>query len=112
MSKVHVKKNDVVYVISGKDEGKKGRVLNVDPKTGRILVEGVNIQTKHSKPKSAKQAGGRIKQEGRIHSSNVLIFCDKCDNPTRIGKRILESGDKARICKKCGEVIDIIKETK
>jgi large subunit ribosomal protein L24 len=109
MSKVHVKKNDIVYVITGKDEGKKGRVLNVEPKSGRILVEGVNMQTKHRKPKSAKQPGGRDKQEGRIHASNVLIFCDKCDNPTRIGKKVLESGDKARVCRKCGEVIDIIK---
>lgn len=110
MSKVHVKKNDVVMVISGKDTGTKGRVLSVDPKTGRILVEGVNMQTKHKKAKSAKQQGGRITQEGRVHASNVLIFCDKCDNPTRIGKKILESGDKARCCKKCGEVIDIVKE--
>lgn len=112
MNKVHVKKNDIVIVISGKDTGKKGKILDVDPKSARILVEGVNMQWKHKKAKSARQQGGRMQQEGRIHASNVMLFCDKCENPTRIAKKILESGDKARSCKKCGEVIDVIKEAK
>jgi large subunit ribosomal protein L24 len=113
MSKVHVKKDDIVVLISGKGKEKeinkrKGRVLHVDKKSGRIMVEGLNMQTKHKKPRSAKDPGGRITQEGSIDASNVLIFCDKCDNPTRIGRKIIESGEKARYCKKCGEVFDII----
>lgn len=110
MSKVHVKKDDTVVILTGKDRGKKGKVLQVTPKTNRVLVEGVNMQTKHKKPRSAQQQGGRFQQEGSVHSSNVMLVCSKCDTPTKVGKRVLESGDKARVCKKCGEVIDLVKE--
>lgn len=110
MSKIHVKKNDTVVVLTGKDRGKKGKVIFVSPKENRVIVEGANMQTKHKKARSANQQSGIIKQEGTIHSSNVMYFCDKCGSPSKIGKKILESGDKARICKKCNEMIDIVKE--
>jgi large subunit ribosomal protein L24 len=110
LSKIHVKKNDTVVVLTGKDRGKKGKVIFVAPKDSRVIVEGVHMQTKHKKAKSAQQQSGIVKQEGTIHSSNVMFFCDKCDSPSKIGRKILESGDKARVCKKCNEVIDIVKE--
>ena len=109
--KIHVKKGDTVYVLSGKDKKKSGKVLSVFPDKGMVLVEGVNIVTKHRKPRNAYQQGGRFKQEVPIHSSKVMLVCDKCKSPTKVGKKILENGQKSRICKKCGEVIDIIKET-
>lgn len=109
-NKIHVKKNDTVVVLSGKDKGKKGKIIHVDPKKTRVIVEGVNFQTKHKKARSQQKQAGRFEQEGSIHASNVLLFCDKCDKPTRVGKRYLETGSKVRFCKKCDEVVDIIKE--
>lgn len=109
-SKVHVKKGDTVYVLSGKDRGKKGKILKVLPDKGMVLVEGVNMGTLHKKPRGRFQQGGIIHQELPIYSSKVMLVCDKCKKPTKVGKRILEDGQKARVCKKCNEVIDIIKE--
>jgi len=106
--KVHVKKGDTVIVISGKDENKKGKVLAVYPDRKKVIVEGVNIVTKHRKPRSATQQGGRIKQEAPVDSSKVMLICPRCSKPTRIGRKVYENGQKARMCKKCGEVIDII----
>ena len=94
--KLHVKKNDTVVVISGKDAGKTGEVLKVYPKTGKVLVQGVNIVKKHQKPSRANAQGGIIEKEGAIYSS-------KCKNATRISNKILEDGTKVRVCKKCGE---------
>lgn len=111
-NKVHVKKGDTVVVLSGKDRGKKGKVLNVNPDDMMVLVEGVNMSTKHVKPKSRYQQGGIIHQESPINSAKVMYFCDKCGKPTKVGKSILENGQKARVCKKCSEVIDVIKEAK
>ena len=105
-SKVHVKKGDTVLVITGKDAGKKGKVLGVFPKEQRVIVEKVNIVKRHSRPTRSLPQGGIIEKEAPIHSSNVMIFCGKCNNPTRVGKRILTDGSKVRICKKCGEVLD------
>ena len=107
-NKVHVKKGDTVYILSGKDQGKKGKVLSVDPGKSSVLVEGVNMITKHSKPKGRYQQGGIIHQESSINSSKVMLVCDKCGKPTKVGKKILASGEKARVCKKCNEVIDSV----
>jgi large subunit ribosomal protein L24 len=107
---VHVKKGDTVYILSGKDRGKKGKVLAVKPDGNKVLVEGVNIVTKHKKPRSQYQQGGLIQQESPIHSSNVMLVCNKCKAPTKVGKKLLDNGQKARVCKKCGEVIDIERE--
>ena len=111
-NKVHVKKGDMVYVLSGKDRGKKGKVLSVVPDKMMLIVEGVNITTKHKNPRTRTQAGGIIHQESPISSSKVMFICDRCKSPTKIGRRILENGEKVRCCKKCGEVIDVIKEAK
>ena len=101
--KLHVKKNDTVVVVSGKDAGKTGEVLKVYPKTGRVLVQGVNIEKKKKKPSRANAQGGIIEKEGAIYSSKVMLYCTKCKNATRISNKILEDGTKVRVCKKCGE---------
>ena len=108
--KIHVKKGDTVYVLSGKDKGKKGKVLSVSPDKDMVLVEGVNMSTKHIKPRGRYQQGGIIHQESPIYSSKVMLVCDKCGKPTKVAKMILADGEKARACKKCEEIIDIVKE--
>ena len=112
LKKGHVKKGDTVLVLSGKDKGKKGKVLSVFPSDGTVLVEGVNMTTKHKKPRNMYQQGGIIHQEAPINSSKVMLICEKCKNPTKVAKRILENGQKVRMCKKCNEIIDVIKEAK
>lgn len=112
MAKVHVKVNDNVYVLSGKDRGKTGKVLAVIPKEQKVIVEGVNVVTKHVKPRSAAQPGGIIHQEAPISSSNVMLVCPKTKKPTKVGYRILESGEKVRYSKASGEVIDTVKTVK
>ncbi|HOJ09500.1 MAG TPA: 50S ribosomal protein L24 [Clostridiales bacterium] len=111
-NKVHVKTGDMVYVLSGKGRGKKGKVLKVLPKEKRVVVQGVNIVKKHQKPRSMYQQGGIVEKEGTISSSNVMLICPRCNKPTKIGKDVMENGQKARVCKKCSEVIDVIKEAK
>ena len=111
-NKMHVKKGDKVVVLSGKDARKEGKILKVFPKESKVLVEGVNIVTKHVKPRSAYQQGGIIKQEAPIHSSNVMLICEKCGKPSRTGRKILENGEKVRVCKKCKEIIDTISKVK
>ena len=106
MNKLHVKKNDVVMVISGKDAGKKGKVLVALPDSGRVVVEGVNMVSKHVRPRSATQQGGRITQEGPIYASKVMLMCGKCNKPTRVAHKTLEGGSRVRVCKHCGEVLD------
>ncbi|MEW6410394.1 MAG: 50S ribosomal protein L24 [Nitrospirota bacterium] len=101
-----IKKNDTVVVIAGKEKGKKGRVLTVFPRKERIIVEKLNIIKRHMRPTPKYKQGGIIEKEGTIHISNVMLICNKCDKPTRIGVRYLEDGEKVRVCKKCGENID------
>ena len=101
-----IRKGDEVLVITGKDKGKRGKVLRVIRKENRVVVEGVNIIKKHVKPRGMGQTGGIIQQEAPIHISNVMLICTKCGKPTRVGFRILEDKTKVRICKKCKEVID------
>lgn len=104
--KVHVKKGDTVVVIAGKDKGKKGKVLAVLPSENRVIVEGVNMITKHVKPSAQMQQGGLIHQEGKIHASNVMYYCSKDKMGVRTGNKILEDGTKVRYCKKCGETFN------
>jgi large subunit ribosomal protein L24 len=111
-NKVHVKQGDTVYILSGKDKGKKGKVLNVIPTDSMVLIEGVNMSTKHKKPRGRYQQGGIIHQESPINSAKVMLVCERCGAPTKVGKRVLENGEKARACKKCSEIIDIVKEGK
>ena len=100
-----IKREDFVVVITGKDKGKRGKVLRVIPKKQRVVVEGVNIVKKHQKP-TANSPGGIIEKPAPIHVSNVMLICPKCGTPTRVGFTFLEDGTKVRKCKKCGEVID------
>jgi large subunit ribosomal protein L24 len=106
MPKVHVKKGDTVIVISGEDKGKKGKVLKVMPNEKKILVEGINIVTKHKKPNGQAQQGGIIHEEAPIYSSKVLLYCNTCGKGVRYGRKILDNGQKVRYCKVCGENID------
>lgn len=106
MPKVHVRKGDTVLVLSGKSEGKKGKVISVLPKKERLVVEGLNKVKRHTKPSQTIPQGGIVEKEAPIHSSNVMLICNKCSKPTRIGKRVLDDGKKVRTCKKCGEVIE------
>ena len=106
MKNNQIKKNDEVIVISGNEKGKKGKVLSVDHEAGRVIVEGVNIATKHKKPRRQGEAGGIIHQEAALNMSNVMHICKKCGKPTRIGYTILADGKKVRVCKKCNENFD------
>jgi len=106
VAKMRIKKGDTVVVIAGKDKGKKGKVLSVFPKKERLIVENINMATKHVRPTRQIQQGGIIHQEAPIHISNVMLLCKKCNKPTRIGMKMLDDGTKVRVCKKCGEDID------
>jgi len=100
--KLHVKTNDNVMIISGKDKGKSGKVLEVSPKEGKVIVEGCNIVTKHVKPRAVGQQGGIVKAEAPLYACKVMPICPKCGKPTRVGKKVNEDGTKERVCKKCG----------
>jgi len=100
-----IKKNDTVKILIGKDRGKTGRVLAVFPRENRALVQGLNLAKKHTRRTREDQQGGIIQKESPLHFSNLMIVCQKCGKPTRIGFNILSDGTKARICKKCKELI-------
>ncbi len=102
---MHVKKGDTVMVNSGVDKGKKGKVLTASPKENKVLVEGVNIRTKHVKPRKAGEPGGLIKAEVAINASKVNLYCSKCGTGRRTRVEVKKDGKKARICTKCGEEI-------
>jgi len=102
-----IRKNDNVIVTTGKDRGKRGRVLKVVPEKNRLLIEGVNIIKRHTKPNPQRQIkGGLVEREATLHASNVQVVCPECGKPTRIGRRILGDGRKVRICRKCEGVVD------
>ncbi|TDF91494.1 50S ribosomal protein L24 [Paenibacillus piri] len=103
---MHVKKDDNVFVITGKDKGKKGRIIAAYPRENRVLVEGVNMVKKHTKPSQSNPQGGIIAQEAPIHVSNVMLIDPKSGQPTRVGYKVMDNGQKVRIAKKSGEVID------
>ena len=106
MSKFHLKAGDTVEVITGKDKGKKGKVLSVDPKSGKIIVEKVNVAIRHTKPRRQGETGGRLEKESPIYGSKVMRVCPKCGKTTRIGRKVLENGEISRYCKNCLEIID------
>ena len=101
MSTIHVKKGDEVMIISGKDKGKKGKVLEISPSEGKVIVEGRNMVTKHVKPRRQGQLGGIVKAEGAMYACKVMPICPKCDKPTRVGHKI-DGDKKVRVCKHCG----------
>ena len=96
-----IKKGDTVQILSGNDKGKTGEVLEVIPKTQKIVVKGVNVRKKHIKPRKQGEEGGIISLECAIHSAKVSVVCPKCNKPTRIGYMV-EKDEKVRVCKKCG----------
>ncbi|MDB9822114.1 50S ribosomal protein L24 [Deltaproteobacteria bacterium] len=100
-----IKKNDKVIVLTGKEKGKIGNVLKLDAEKGRAVVEKVNMVKRHSKAGSAGSQGGIIEKEASIHISNLMLVCNKCAEPTRVGKHTLEDGSRGRVCKKCGELL-------
>lgn len=103
--KIHVKTGDTVVVLSGKDRGKKGKVLEVSPKEGKVIVEGINMVSKHVKPRKVGEEGGIVKAEGAMYACKVQIVCPRCGKPTRVGHKVYEDGTKERVCKKCGETL-------
>ena len=104
--KSHIKKEDKVKIIAGKEKGKIGKVLNVDRKKKRVLVERINLVKRHTRPTDKNRQGGIVEGEAAIHWSNVMLVCSKCMAPSRINMRRLEDGKKVRVCRKCDELID------
>ncbi len=113
MAKSFVKKGDKVLVITGKEKGKTADVLEVSPKTGKVLVDGINVVTKHQKPKSQQDKGGIIKKSAPIEASNVMVVCSTCGKATRVKHKEID-GKNVRICAKCGASLDkeFVKATK
>ena len=103
--KLHVKKNDTVVVIAGKDRSKSGKVVSIHPKKDGVIVEGINVVKRHTKPRGSEQ-GGILEKEAPVHISNVMLLCGKCNKPVRTRTTVLEDGKKARCCVKCGESFD------
>lgn len=101
MSKLHIKKDDTVVVLSGDSKGVKGKVIDVSVKEGKVLVEGANIVHKHVKPRKQGEAGGIVDTEGAIYASKVALYCPKCDRGVRVKHSIVD-GKKVRVCAKCG----------
>ena len=102
-----VRKNDNVVVVSGKDRGKRGRVLKVLPARNRLVIEGVNFVKRHTRPNPQRNIkGGIVEREGSVHASNVQIVCPECASPTRVGRQLLGDGRKIRVCRKCDGAVD------
>ena len=102
----HLKKDDIVEVIAGKEKGKKGKVLSLDTEKSRLRVEKLNLLKRHMKSDGKTRQAGIVEKEGTIHISNVLLVCDKCGKGVRIKRKKLEDGKRVRVCAKCGEVMD------
>ncbi|HEY7716693.1 MAG TPA: 50S ribosomal protein L24 [Candidatus Binatia bacterium] len=103
---MQIRKNDSVMVIAGKERGKTGKVLRVLPDKDAVIIERLNMVKRHTKPRGPQQSGGIIEKEAAIHASNIMIMCDKCNAPARVGQKILADGKKIRICRNCKEALD------
>lgn len=103
---MHVHREDTVVVLTGKDRGKKGRVIRVMTKADKVLVEKINMVKRHTRPNQELPQGGIVEKEAPIHVSNLQVICSKCGKPTRIAHKTLAGGQKTRACKKCGEILD------
>ena len=103
---MEIRKNDSVMVIAGKERGKTGKVLRVLRDEGAVIIERINIVKRHTKPRGPQQPGGIVEKEASIDASNIMIMCDKCNAPVRIGRKILADGKKIRICRRCQEALD------
>ncbi|MFP4475901.1 MAG: 50S ribosomal protein L24 [Desulfatibacillaceae bacterium] len=105
-SKTYLKKGDKVKVVAGKEKGKIGNIVQVLRDKEAVLIERVNMVKRHQRPGGMTRQGGIVEKEAPLHWSNVMIMCDKCVKPVRVHKRILDNGDKVRVCSNCGELID------
>jgi large subunit ribosomal protein L24 len=103
---VQIRKNDSVIVIGGKERGKTGKVLRVVPDKDAVIIERLNMVKRHTKPRGPQQPGGIVEKEAAIHASNIMILCDKCNAPVRVGHKVLADGKKIRICRRCNEALD------
>ena len=104
MNKMHIKTGDTVMILSGKDKGKTGKVLEVSPAEGKVIVEGRNIATKHLKARKPGDPAGLVKAEAAMHACKVVCVCPKCGKPTRVAAKVYEDGKKDRMCAKCKEI--------
>ena len=103
---MQIRKNDSVIVIGGKERGKTGKVLRVVPEKDAVVIERLNMVKRHTKPRGPQQPGGIVEKEAAIHASNIMILCDKCNAPVRVGHKTLADGKKLRICRRCNEALD------
>ena len=103
---MQIRKNDSVIVIGGKERGKTGKVLRVVPDKDAVIIERLNMVKRHTKPRGPQQPGGIVEKEAAIHASNIMILCDKCNAPVRVGHKVLADGKKIRICRRCNEALD------
>ena len=106
LAKCKIRKNDQVMIVKGKEHGKTGRVIRVIPDKGHVLIEKLNLVKRHTKPSAKYKQGGIIEKEAPLAISNVMLLCDKCKGPVRVGRKVLEDGKRVRLCKKCGEVLE------
>lgn len=104
--RLKIKKGDQVMVTKGKERGKTGKILRVIPERGKVLVEGLNMVKRHQRPTAQLRQGGIIEKEAPISIANVMLLCERCKAPVRVGRKLLEDGTKVRYCKRCGECID------
>ena len=103
--KCRIRKNDTVMVIAGHDRGKTGKVLRVLPDHGRLVIERLNVVKRHSKPRGAASPGGIVEKEAPIDISNVMVFCERCNAPVRVGIKAATDGTRSRMCRRCGEAL-------
>lgn len=103
---MHIRKNDSVMVITGRERGKTGKVLRIVSKKQGAIIERVNMVKRHSRPRGPQQPGGIVEKEAVIPISNLMIMCDKCNAPVRVGKKVLAEGEKVRVCRRCGDPLD------
>ena len=104
--RARIRKNDTVMVIAGRERGKTGKVLRVLPEKERALVERLNIVKRHTRARGTQTPQGIVEKEAAIHISNLMIMCDKCNAPVRVGKRVLDDGRHVRVCRRCGDQLD------
>jgi len=104
--RLHIRKNDLVMVVNGKEKGKSGRILRVMPEKEKVIIEKINFIKRHARPHGKQRQGGILEKEAPLHVSNVMLLCEKCNKPVRIGHRVVEGSKKARVCRKCGEIFD------
>jgi len=105
ISKFKIRKNDMVMVITGRERGKTGKVLRLLPQRGRVIVERLNLVKRHTKPHGTASPGGIVEREAAMDISNVMVLCDRCDAPVRIGYKLAADGSRSRICRRCGDVV-------